>query len=220
MLDAVAAVVDRHGWSNVTLVEGDAAVLDVGDQLFDGVLSFAVPTTDAHEASLHAAATGGVATLGEPGGGEPVGVTLVGRAARSTWASRDWMAREVEAYGGGSSFRRWPSQSALPEANLPAAVMMRFALGGGYAVALVGSEERSTGVVAVMTASTAATALVLSSLATGVASWAAAGAVAALPLCVAPPSFLQAPSARGSSRARGTVAKLRIDFRVEGPWCE
>ncbi|MBZ0270899.1 class I SAM-dependent methyltransferase [bacterium] len=39
MLDAARALVARRGWENVELVQGDAAVLDLGDEPFDGVLS-------------------------------------------------------------------------------------------------------------------------------------------------------------------------------------
>jgi demethylmenaquinone methyltransferase/2-methoxy-6-polyprenyl-1,4-benzoquinol methylase len=39
MLSAAGDLSRRHGWSNVELVQGDAAVLDIGDEPFDAVVS-------------------------------------------------------------------------------------------------------------------------------------------------------------------------------------
>lgn len=39
MLDAARSLCRRRGWDNVRLIQGDAAVLEVGEEPFDGVLS-------------------------------------------------------------------------------------------------------------------------------------------------------------------------------------
>lgn len=55
---------------------------------------------DAYEASIHLEAMAGVARLSDPLAPDQTAVAPVGGAgARFTWATRDWLAWEVEAYG-------------------------------------------------------------------------------------------------------------------------
>jgi ubiquinone/menaquinone biosynthesis C-methylase UbiE len=110
MLAAAARLCRRRGWRNVTLVQGDAAELDVGEGGFDGVLAvLAMSAIPDHRRALERCREvlrpGGVLSVcdARPFAGRPAFLNPLVRAVYTRWAAwdpaKDLPAAIEEAFG-------------------------------------------------------------------------------------------------------------------------